>query len=245
MNKMTLEIKGEDKLYNSVTKDFEVLYHNLPPSADFIVVPKRGNINTNFYFRTLFYSTDPDEDSWRLKIRWDFDNDGEWDTQFSNFYCEMHHTFGTSGEHYVRIEVMDTGGLTDIKEGIIYVSNSTNETGYVVHKTPSNAEEEWKYYGTVKIGNQWWMSENSKLPFFNEWPTFSKHCYKDNELNCEEYGGLYSLQDIIFLNDNTADIRRMFGRVEVSACPKGWRISNKNDWEELINYVGASNAVED
>ena len=244
INKMTLDIEGEDYLYNSITKPVEVLYHNLPPTADFIVVPKRGNINTNFYFRTWYRSTDSEEESWRLQVRWDFENDGYWDTGFSPFFREMSHEYDRAGEYHVKVEIMDSGGLTDIKEKIVYVSDGTNETGYVEHQIPSYDESLWNYYGTVKIGNQWWTSESIYLPFFDVWPSL-RHCYDNDKSNCIEYGGMYALKDLIFLMDSAGTRDWMFGRYEMPSCPKGWHIPIKYEWEELINYVGVSIAVEE
>ena len=244
INKMILDIEGEDYLFNSKTKLVRVYYHNLPPTADFIVVPKRGNINTKFYFRTWYKSTDPDEESWRLKVRWDFENDGNWDTPFSTFYREMYHKYERTGGYQVKVEIMDSGGLTDTKVGKIYVSNGTNQTGLVVHKIPPYDERQWNYYGTVKIGNQWWMSENIYLPYFDVWSSL-QHCYDDKKIYCQEYGSMYALKDLIYLRDSSETKDWPFNRYEMPPCPNGWHIPGEYDWQDLINYVGESVAGEE
>ena len=251
INKMILDIEGEDYLFNSKTKLFKVYYNNLPPTADFIIAPKRGNTSTNFYFRTWYRSTDPEEESWKLKVRWDFENDGNWDTMFSPFFREMYHKYEKAGEYQVKVEIMDSGGLTDTKVSNIYVSNGTNQTGFVEHQIPPYDERQWNYYGTVKIGNQWWTSENIQLPYFERWISMWERsfgfCYDNNQVNCQNYGVMYPLENLIFLIDSMESTKwhYLFDRYEMPPCPKGWHLPYNYEWDDLINYVGESVAGEE
>jgi hypothetical protein len=56
-------------------------------------------------------STD-DETPDDLSVRWDWESDGQWDTDFSPAFTATH-TFTTANEYTVRAEVQDAGGLTD------------------------------------------------------------------------------------------------------------------------------------
>lgn len=69
-------------------------------------------------------------------------------------------------------------------------------------------------YRTVKIGEQVWMAENLNFKTDSSW------CYNDEESNCQKYGRLYSW--------NAAR----------SACPVGWHLPSKKEFEILIDVVG-------
>jgi uncharacterized protein (TIGR02145 family) len=76
-----------------------------------------------------------------------------------------------------------------------------------------------KKYRAVKIGSQTWMAEN-----LNYNASGSK-CYGNLESNCKKYGRLYDW--------NTA----------MKACPKGWHLPSKAEWDVLMNSVGGSSTA--
>jgi uncharacterized protein (TIGR02145 family) len=73
-----------------------------------------------------------------------------------------------------------------------------------------------KKYRTVKIGNQIWMAENLN------YETQGSYCFKDYESNCKKYGRLYEW------------------KVATRACPSGWHLPSKVEFEILINSVGGN-----
>lgn len=99
-------------------------------------------------------------------------------------------------------------------------------------------------YETAIIGNQIWMAENLKTTKFNdgeeityvaeEWQWFTlEHAgmcwYENNPEFCElnKSGALY--------NWYTVEDDRL--------CPKGWHVPAKEEWDELIDYVGIDDAA--
>ena len=93
-------------------------------------------------------------------------------------------------------------------------------------------------YDTVVIGTQVWLKENLKTTRFrdgtpiplvtdnNKWAsmTSAAYCwYNNNPEYKENYGALYNWYAAGY------------------ACPIGWHVPTKEEWETLINYVGRYN----
>jgi uncharacterized protein (TIGR02145 family) len=209
-------IDRETELFNQSVIEFYVADENLPPKAMIQAGSKYGNILTRFYF-----------DSWApssLLVRWDFDSDGSWDTPWSD-RKGIFHQYDRSGTFMVGLEVKDDAGGTGRDYIKIEVSRFSNETGYF--KDPRDG----MYYGTVKVGNQWWMSQNLNYeipPKLAE--GVSQHiCLFEHPYCCDEYGRLYRIGAV---TENSADNDFIF------ICPTGWRLPSKTDWETLFSTIG-------
>ena len=74
-----------------------------------------------------------------------------------------------------------------------------------------------KKYRTVKIGDRIWMAEN--LNYSGKNGNLGA-CYEQNPENCKKYGALY------------------FWTEALIACPDGWHLPWKHEWDELLDFVG-------
>jgi len=94
------------------------------PTAAFTVSPTSGTTNTIFTFDALG-CTDNEDPTSVLKVRWDFDGDGNWDTDWETTKT-IEHQHSIESTYNVLLEVQDTDGLTDQETQIIMVSNASS-----------------------------------------------------------------------------------------------------------------------
>ena len=84
---------------------------NTAPIAAFTVAPPTGTISTNFQFDAST-SSDNEDPSNALEVHWDWEDDGTFDTNWSTTKTE-NHQYSAANTYQVRLEVRDTGGLTE------------------------------------------------------------------------------------------------------------------------------------
>jgi len=118
------------------------------------------------------------------------------------------HQYKYRGNYTIKLStsVSSTNGDSEIKENYITVNAITSS--FIDSRDNTT-------YNTVKIGNQWWMSENLN------YNSVSSSAYMNNEEYASTYGRLYYYQDA------------------VNACPDGWHLPQKSEWEALINAAGS------
>jgi formylglycine-generating enzyme required for sulfatase activity len=105
-----LEVRDTEGLSDTETHTVTVTVPNTAPTACFAVDPAEGTTATTFGF-DAGCCTDTEDLVSALEVRWDWEDDGTWDTGYSTAKSATHQ-YGTAGTKTIRVEVKDTGGLT-------------------------------------------------------------------------------------------------------------------------------------
>ena len=95
---------------------------NTPPNADFTINPLEGNTDSVFTFDASLCSDDKDDQS-TLQVHWDWENDGNWDTDFSTHKI-IEHQYSKLGIYTIILEVKDVEGLINSIEKTLNVTAS-------------------------------------------------------------------------------------------------------------------------
>jgi uncharacterized protein (TIGR02145 family) len=96
-------------------------------------------------------------------------------------------------------------------------------------QTGTVSDVDGNVYGTVGLGEQWWMAENLRVTRDPGGNPITSLCYDEDEGNCEMYGRLYTWD------------AAMAGSAEEGAqgiCPQGWRVPSDTDWTRLFEFLG-------
>jgi formylglycine-generating enzyme required for sulfatase activity len=105
-----LEVRDSRGLTGTAAHEVPVVVPNAAPTARFEVQPDSGTTVTLFRFDATG-CTDPEDPPESLVVRWDWEDDGGWDTAYQEVKTAGH-TYPAAGSRTVRLEVKDTGGLT-------------------------------------------------------------------------------------------------------------------------------------
>ena len=194
---------------------------NEQPVADFIINPGFGDVETVFLFDAGI-SADTETETWRLKVRWDADSDGEWDSEYS-IEKKFAYQFSSEGDHYMTLEVLDSyGGITQIKKTILVAP--------VIVDSFMTDPRDNQVYRTVRLWGKWYMSENLRYGVLlneGEFPTDNMQTdvfqYNSDSSKSDLYGYFYTY------NEATEYRRNM----EQGVCPDGWHIIDYEEINEL------------
>jgi PKD repeat protein len=114
---------------------------NSPPTARFTVSPASGTTATVFR-ADASTSSDGEDPASALEVRWDWEGDGTWDTALDTTKT-AEHQYMTAGGKTIRLEVIDTGGLTGTATRQVTVEtpgNTAPEASFTVAPTSGTTE---------------------------------------------------------------------------------------------------------
>jgi len=196
---------------------------NTAPVAVLQVSPPNGSTNTIFDLDGTS-SYDNETKIALLAVRWDYDNDGNWDTDWS-LEKTSNTNFSQPGTYTVKMEIMDVSGLTDV------TSQNMDVTVGLGCEGVDSVIYEGKTYHTVEIGKQCWLKENLDVGTMingsidqTDNGTVEKYCYNNDPSNCDTYGGLYEWDEMMQY-ETAPGIQGI--------CPTGWHVPTDNEWRVL------------
>jgi len=102
-----LEIRDSGGIANSTTRI--VLVENTPPIATFLLKNCEGDFKVECVVDASS-SSDLEDVATSLEVRWDWENDGIWDADWSSLKVTSHQ-YAVTGTYTIRMEVRDSGGL--------------------------------------------------------------------------------------------------------------------------------------
>jgi uncharacterized protein (TIGR02145 family) len=191
------------------------------PKAMLDIFPYAGDSTTIF---TLDASGSSDKEDLKehLMVRWDWENDGTWDTEYS-YELVILHRFSQRGKISVKVELIDRDG--DVSQSLDSIRIFTIPIkGSMVDPRDS------KVYRTVCIEDRWWMAENLQ---FGKWipsdssqtdnGTIEGYAYNDDPDNLP-LGKLYSWFEAVQY-DETEETQ--------GVCPPGWHIPSNSEWKQV------------
>ena len=170
-------------------------------------------------------SSDPDGENFNLQVRWDFEDDGIWDTDYSTDK-QFNWLFKEHGYHKIRVEVKDHDNQTNQAVDSILVFGPFPDS---VMTDPRDGQQ----YRIVKTNGIWFMAEDlrygtriSSSVKQSDNQIVEYYAYDDDPKNLSVYGGMYSQAEAMNYKMQTNN---------QGICPPGWRIPDQADWD-LIDF---------
>ncbi|MCF8232779.1 MAG: SUMF1/EgtB/PvdO family nonheme iron enzyme [Bacteroidales bacterium] len=138
-----LDVRDTKNTITSATEQVSVGHENLPPTASFTVSPESGSYSLDFTFDASEVS-DPEDPANQLEVRWDWENDGTWDTDWDTEKITQHQ-FSTPGDYTTKMEVRDTEGLGDNTTNTTEVINEPPEADFTVSPQSGSYADEFTF----------------------------------------------------------------------------------------------------
>ena len=197
---------------------------NLPPIPFFTVSPHQGDSLTVFYFdaRETF---DPESPDYGIQVRWDWDGDSQWDTEYSQDK-EYAMRFNSKGKRVIIMEAIDPKGVTSLVSDTIVLYNDNPFVDSLVDP------RDGQVYNTARINGFWIMTENlrygTRLPdsIWQKNNDKAEYYNFNNDPDKEEYGGLYTWDEVM-------DYEYLPG--VQGLCPPGWHIPEISEWQDALS----------
>ncbi|MFH1502540.1 MAG: PKD domain-containing protein [Candidatus Eisenbacteria bacterium] len=101
-----------------------------PPRAAFTVSPQGAQPGALLVFDAS-PTTDPESAASTIEVRWDWGNDGVWDTAWSTVKV-VGHGFADVGPHEVAMQARDRGGLADVAVHTVNIGGSDENATHVI-----------------------------------------------------------------------------------------------------------------
>ena len=144
---------------------------NLPPTPAFSITPSSGDFSTTFTFDASSSTDDKDNPS-DLHVRWDFDNDGIYDTEFSNVKTATH-KYSKGGLKTIKLEIKDSENFANHLIKSFYVNIPPNATIINISQSIALKGQEISFRGAgtdegkvLKSGSSEFLSNDAEAKEF-------------------------------------------------------------------------------
>lgn len=124
--------------------------------AKITIYPEHGSVNTDFKFNISARTID----NTKYSVRWDFDGDGIWDTNFGNYY-NVNYKYNNIGNYNIIAQLMDNvGNILNIKEILIVTQNIKPNVKIEVNKNKGTTSTVFEFkainlYQTQNVNMQY------------------------------------------------------------------------------------------
>jgi hypothetical protein len=177
---VTLNVSDTAGNYATDTVSIIVLV-NSPPSASFTVSPLNGPVDMTFSVDASS-STDFEDDAGLLEVRWDWEDDGTWDTDWTTEKTATHQ-YSVPGDYTIRLEVVDTRLLS---------GQATAQVEVVDDGKPSTSAQ---LSGTIGE-NGWYVCEvEIVLEADDEWSDIDCTQFRIDESDWQSYSAPFEISD--------------------------------------------------
>ncbi|MCX6223821.1 MAG: PKD domain-containing protein [Bacteroidia bacterium] len=223
--KVRVRVTDDQGLYMDFIDSVELFPLNSPPVTRLVIGNRIGNTGSRFLLHVRG-SSDRDNSYMDLVAHWDIDNDGIWEPEYDGMY-EIWLTFPAPGKYPVTAMMTDPKNKSSMDTDTVWVVAGNHETGILEDKRGGSLPT---YYGTVKIGNRWWMQANLNYYPNSKGADWHSGCYNNDSRMQERYGALYP-HLATYSNNPTA-------------CPTGWHVPTLVEWQQLMADLGPDATVE-
>ncbi len=198
------------------------LFENSPPTVSFRIQPEVGDTATVFYLDARDVSDNRTAD-WQLQVRWDFNSDGIWETDFSHVK-ENAWKYKQEGTYRITCECTDSRGCRSALTLPVRVQNP-------IRDSILTDSRDGKTYRTVFLFNRWWMAESLRYGQAID----STATSKDNEIpeyylnpagTLSPFGGYYTWSEATNYERDTSR----------GICPEGWHLPRVEDHAGLEDF---------
>ena len=118
---VTLKVRDSQGGEGNYSREISVFSTNKAPEAQFTMSRRRGTIDTKFRFTAT--PKDREDSFSELQVRWNFGEDGDWDTEYRRKRV-AEHEYKSTGEYEVEMQVKDSKGSTDTERKKIEVKEN-------------------------------------------------------------------------------------------------------------------------
>ncbi len=119
----------------------------------------------------------------------------------------------------------------------------SDEDPSIDENTGTIIDNEGNTYTTVKIGTQWWMSENLKTTKYNDGIKIPNVADRTEWMNLTTPGFTWYDNDMATYDDTYGVLYNWEVVNTGKLCPAGWHVSTDDEWTSLSDYLGGEHVA--